>query len=189
MRFRQATDEDVRLIATWRWEVAAWIHDKGSDQWDTKGLSRDEFERRISRSIEAGETWMALDDDGRPIGTIAIDVVADEGLWTNEELENSYVIHRMMVPRSESGKGIGAAMIKFAEDLARAHGRKKLVLDAWDTNKALHRYYESLGFQYVRRVANHWTPSATIYEKYVEHFDPTAQGPTLTPVQFRDKGR
>lgn len=189
MKFRQATMEDIHLLADWRWEVAAWIHAKGSDQWDTTGLSREEFERRITRSIKAGETWLALDDDGRPVGTIAIDVVGDEGLWTDEELSRSYIIHRMMVPRSESGREIGAAMVKFAEDLARSHGRCKLVLDAWNTNKALHQYYESLGFRYVRTVPNHWTPSATLFEKPVADCDPTVKGPERKPVQFRDEGR
>lgn len=189
MKFRQATMDDIHLISAWRWEVAGWIHAKGSDQWDTTGLSRDEFERRITRSIKAGETWLALEDDGRPVGTIAIDVVADEGLWTDDELRQSHIIHRMMVPRSESGRGIGFAMVKFAEDLARSHGRRKLVLDAWNTNKELHRYYESLGFRYARTVPNHWTPSATLFEKQIAGVDSTAKGPELTPVQFRDEGR
>lgn len=189
MRFRQATMDDIHLLSAWRWEVAAWIHEKGSDQWDTSGLSREEFERRITRSIKAGETWLALDDDDRPVGTIAIDVVGDAGLWTDDELRQSYAIHRMMVPRSESGRGIGAAMVKFAEDLARSHGKRKLVLDAWNTNKQLHRYYENLGFKYTRTVTDHWTPSATLFEKPVSNFDPTAKGPDLAPVQFRDEGR
>ncbi len=89
------------LLSAWRWEVAAWIHEKGSDQWDTSGLSREEFERRITRSIKAGETWLALDDDDRPVGTIAIDIVGDAGLWTDDELRQSYAIHRMMVPRGQ----------------------------------------------------------------------------------------
>lgn len=189
MKFRQATMDDVPLITDWRWEVSAWIKSKGSDQWDITGLSREEFERRITRSIKAGETWLALDDDGRPVGTIAIDVVGDAGLWPDDELRQSYVIHRMMVPRTESGRGIGAAMVKFAEDLARSHGRRKLVLDAWNTNKELHRYYESLGFRYARTAPNHWTPSATLFEKQVTDFDPAVTGPELTPVQFRDEGR
>jgi GNAT superfamily N-acetyltransferase len=130
-----------------------------------------------------------LESDGRPVGTIAIDVVGDEGLWSDDELRESYVIHRMMVPRSESGRGIGGLMIDFAEDLARSHGRRKLVLDAWNDNIALHRYYEDLGFRYVRTVVDHWTPSATLFEKIVRNFDPTAKGPNLTPVQFKDAGR
>ncbi|MBP2321541.1 GNAT superfamily N-acetyltransferase [Kibdelosporangium banguiense] len=189
MKFRQATMDDIDLLADWRWEVSAWIHEKGSDQWDITGLSREEFERRITRSIKAGETWLALDDNDRPVGTIAIDVVGDEGLWADEELGESYVIHRMMVPRAYSGRGVGVAMMKFAEDLARSHGRRKLVLDAWNTNKELHSYYESFGFRRVRTVSNHWTPSATLFEKLVPNFDPTAKGPDKTPIQFRDQGR
>jgi GNAT superfamily N-acetyltransferase len=189
MKFRQATMDDVDLLTDWRWEVASWIHAKGSDQWDITGLSREEFQRRITRSIVAGETWLALDNDDNPVGTIAIDVVGDEGLWSDEELRQAYVIHRMMVPRDHRGQGIGGAMIQFAEDLARSHGRRKLVLDVWNTNKELHHYYESFGFQCVRTVPNHWTPSATLFEKPVTDFDPTIKGPDKTPIQFKDKGR
>jgi GNAT superfamily N-acetyltransferase len=105
---------------------------------------------------------MALDDNDQPIGTIAIDLVPDEGLWTRGELEKSYIIHRMMVPRSHGGEGIGAAMVEFAADLARSHGRSMLIIDVWNSNKELHKYYESLGFRYVRIVPNHWAPSATL---------------------------
>ncbi|WP_181043642.1 GNAT family N-acetyltransferase [Actinokineospora auranticolor] len=177
------------LITDWRWEVTDWIHSKGSDQWDSTGLSRDEFQRRISRSIEAGETWLALDNSGEPVGTIAIDLVPDEGLWTGDELSKSYIVHRMMVPRSHAGQGIGKEMIAFAEDLARSHGRQYLVLDAWNTNKSLHEYYESLGFKYVRTVSDHWTPSATLFEKEVSNYDPNVKGPDINPTPFKDKGR
>jgi GNAT superfamily N-acetyltransferase len=189
MKFRQAVAEDIPLLTEWRWSVAEWIRDRGSDQWDTTGLSRDEFASRITRSVDAGETWLALDDDGRPVGTIAIDVVGDDGVWSDDELRQSYVIHRMMVPRSEAGRGIGSAMVKFAEDRARSHGRQKLVLDAWTSNVDLHRYYERLGFRHVRTVPDHWTPSAAVFEKAVDNFDPTIVGPDLTPIQFRDSGR
>jgi len=189
MRFRLATLDDLDAIVSWRWEVASWIHSRGSDQWDTTGLSRDEFKRRITRSISAGETWLAVDESGEPVGTIAIDLVPDEGLWTDEELGRSYIIHRMMVPRKHAGKGTGAKMVEFAEDLARSHGRQVLVIDVWNTNKELHQYYERLGFRYVRTVPHHWTPSATLFEKPVSRFDHSVEGPKLTPVPFKDEGR
>lgn len=190
MRFRRATLDDLDMIAAWRWEVVAWIQSKGSDQWDTTGLSLEEFKRRITRSVNAGETWMALDDEsGEPVGTIAIDLVPDEGLWKDEELDRSYIVHRMMVPRKHAGKDIGAQMVKYAEDVARSHGRRTLVVDVWNSNKELHRYYESLGFRYVRTVDDHWTPSATLFEKEVTDFDPSITGPKLTPVPFKDEGR
>jgi GNAT superfamily N-acetyltransferase len=132
---------------------------------------------------------MALDDTGEPVGTIAIDLVPDEGLWTAEDLEQSFIVHRMMVPRMHAGKDIGRRMVEFAEDLARSHGRRKLVIDVWNTNKELHEYYERLGFRYVRTVSGHWTPSATLFEKEVANFDPSVRGPKLTPVPFKDEGR
>lgn len=189
MKFRHATLDDLETIVAWRREVTDWIHSKGSDQWDNTGLSRAEFERRMIRSIKANETWMAVDDDDNPVGTIAIDLVPDEGLWTDEELGRAYIIHRMMVPRSHAGRGIGARMVEFAESLARRHGREKLVIDVWNSNKNLHRYYEKIGFRYVRTVSNHWTPSATLFERPVSGVDPAARVPELTPTPFKDEGR
>ncbi|WP_084477433.1 GNAT family N-acetyltransferase [Actinokineospora enzanensis] len=189
MKFRRATAEDMDLITDWRWEVTDWIHEKGSDQWGDAGLTRDEFQRRIQRSIDAGETWLAIADNGEPVGTIAVDLVPDEGLWTDDELDRSYIIHRMMVPRGHAGKGIGGEMVKFAENLARSHGRENLILDVWNTNHGLHRYYESLGFEMVRTVPNHWTPSATLFEKRVSNFDPAVVGPKIKATPFKDVGR
>ncbi|GLW95444.1 GNAT family N-acetyltransferase [Actinokineospora globicatena] len=189
MKFRRAIMDDMELITDWRWEVTKWIHEKGSDQWDDTGLTREEFQRRITRSIQAGETWLAFDDDGDPVGTIAVDLVPDAGLWTEEELDQCYIIHRMMVPRSHAGKGIGKSMVAFAEELARSDGRRLLVLDAWNTNTSLHGYYESLGFRYVRTVPNHWTPSATLFERPVTNFDPSARRQNKRVIPFIDEGR
>lgn len=167
MRIRKAAVEDLPTILRWRAEAATWLYKRGSDQWSDSGLSRDAFTDRVTDSIRAGETWIAEDDDGTPLGTIAVDLRSDPGLWSEEELESSFVVHRMITDRSAVGRGVGTRLLDHAEDFARRAGRKMLILDAWNTNRGLHAYYESQGFRYVRTVVDHHTPSATLFERPV----------------------
>jgi GNAT superfamily N-acetyltransferase len=164
---RLATADDVHDILRWREDAAHWLHQRGSDQWSDVGLSRDAFAKRVTESIHNGTTWIAEDDDGTPVGTIAVDSAPDPGLWTPEELRSAYVIHRMITDRSASGRGIGKLMLNHAETLARRDGREVLILDAWTSNPDLHAYYESQGFRRIRTVADHHTPSATLFVRSV----------------------
>lgn len=167
MKIRTATVSDLPTILRWREETAAWLHGRGSDQWSDAGLTRDSFIYRVTESIQAGTTWIAEDDDGNPLGTIAVDSTSDPGLWTPEELERAYVIHRMITDRAAAGRGVGAFMLDHAEGVARQHGRNMLILDAWTSNPDLHVYYQSQGFRCVRTVPDHYTPSATLFERPV----------------------
>jgi GNAT superfamily N-acetyltransferase len=167
VRIRRAVADDVPTILRWRTEAAAWLHKRGSDQWSDSGLSRDAFIDRVTDSIRAGETWIAEGEDGTPLGTIAVDSNPDSGLWSEEELKISFVVHRMITDRSAVGRGVGTRLLDHAEHLARRAGRKMLILDAWNTNRGLHAYYESQGFRHVRTVPGHHTPSATLFERPV----------------------
>jgi GNAT superfamily N-acetyltransferase len=164
---RLATIGDVPAILRWREDAAHWLHQRGSDQWSDAGLSRDAFIHRVTESIHDGDTWIAEDDGGTPLGTIAVDSNPDPGLWTPEELSRAYVIHRMITDRSTSGRGVGKLMLDHAETLARRDGREALILDAWTSNPDLHAYYESQEFRKVRTVPDHHTPSATLFERAV----------------------
>ncbi|MGH3872279.1 MAG: GNAT family N-acetyltransferase [Pseudonocardiaceae bacterium] len=167
MRIRRARQSDLPTIMRWRQEAATWLAAIGSDQWSDAGLTRDSFEQRVSDSITAGETWIAEDDDGTPLGTIAVDSTADAGLWKPEELHGAYVIHRMIIDRTAAGRDVGSKLIDHAVHLAQRNSRVRLILDAWTTNEGLHRYYRSQGFRHVRTVPGHWTPSAALFEREV----------------------
>jgi GNAT superfamily N-acetyltransferase len=167
MRIRPARRGDLPTIMRWRQEAATWLATIGSDQWSDAGLTRDSFQRRVNDSIKSGETWIAEDDDGTPLGTIAIDSTADAGLWKPEELHDAYVIHRMIIDRKVAGRDIGSALIDHAVHLAQRHGRARLILDAWTTNEGLHHYYHTQGFRHIRTVPHHQTPSATLFEREI----------------------
>src|SRR5699024_12408927 len=102
-----------------RAERAQWLSGLGSDQWSHAGLDREEFMERVQVSINAGGTWVWL-EDGAVLGTIALDQWADPGLWSTTEREDSLIVHRMMTTRAAAGRGIGAALLQQAEQIAAA---------------------------------------------------------------------
>ena len=167
MQVRRAMTHELNLIVRWRKEAADWIGDRGSDQWSNAGLDDSAFRERVSESIAAGETWMAVDRDGHPHGTIAIDDKSDPGLWSTEELDSAVIVHRMIVPRFAAGRNVGAALLAQAERVAEERERRFIRLDAWTTNTALHSYYQRVGFRHVRTVNDHHTPSAALFERRV----------------------
>jgi N-acetylglutamate synthase-like GNAT family acetyltransferase len=58
--------------------------------------------------------------------------------------DNCVRLRQMAVPNSLQGKGIGASMLNFAENVARDAGYKKIVMHARKT--AVH-FYEKLGYK------------------------------------------
>lgn len=87
--------------------------------------------------------------------------------WSDAGLTRNAFIHRMITGRSAAGRGVGKLMLDHAENLARRDGRKMFILDAWTSNPDLHAYYESQEFRQVRTVTDHYTSSATLFERPV----------------------
>lgn len=165
MYMRRAHLDDLDTIVTWRQQAATWLAATGSDQWSSAGLDDDTFRRRVTQSIAAGETWMAVGDDGSPLGTIALDQWADEGLWSADTLQKSLVIHRMIIDRAMVGHQIGQAMLDHADRHAAAQGMSWLILDAWTTNTRLHQYYQDNGFEHVGTRPEY--PSGALFQRPV----------------------
>lgn len=167
MIIRRATPTDIPAIINMRRERMDWLAGIGSDQWSV-GLGEDGFAHRVAASINAGETWIATDtttESPTVIGTIAIDHWTNPGLWSEDELADAVIVHRMITPLSAAGQGIGTALLAHADRLAVEDGCPWIRLDAWTTNHALHRLYERCGFRYVRTVEEHPSRSAALFEK------------------------
>ncbi len=45
----------------------------------------------------------------------------------------------MVIDRAAAGQGVGTKLVDHAVRIARRDGRTRLVLDAWTSNKGLHR--------------------------------------------------
>jgi GNAT superfamily N-acetyltransferase len=171
MKIRPADSTDVQTICELRKEAAAWLAEIGSDQWSGTGLDDRAFASRIEKSIEHRGTWMVVDGP-EVIGTIGVDTQFDQGLWTPEEESTAVSVHRMITRRTAAGRGVGTAMLSWANQVALILGRQWLRLDAWTSSKGLHQYYKDQGFSLVRTMPGHRYPSNTLFERRVPKMVP-----------------
>jgi ribosomal protein S18 acetylase RimI-like enzyme len=56
-------------------------------------------------------------------------------------------VEHISVRPAARGKGVGTALIKEAEILAKGLGVQKIQLDSWEFNTNAHSFFEGLGFQ------------------------------------------
>lgn len=138
LTIRQAQPEDVDTIVAIEEEAAAWLRSRGIEP----GKPPRPFREIFAASIAHGYTYVA-EREGTIAGKITLQV--HDSLWSNRPGEALYV-HGLTVRRSFAGREIGRAMLRWAEEQARARGKTYLRLDCNADNPALRSYYERAGF-------------------------------------------
>ncbi len=154
---------DVDTLLAWRRERAAWLDQRGEDQWQVPWPRW-----AVAAAIQSGQTWMVRDGD-TAVATITLTAAIDlddiwksdkgpglnpETLWQpDDDPSNALYVSKLMTPTTHTGSGLGAELLDWAG--GRAHDAELywLRLDAWTTNTNLHDYYRRHGFQHVRTVA------------------------------------
>jgi GNAT superfamily N-acetyltransferase len=153
---------DVDTLLAWRHERAAWLAERGEDQWQVPWPRW-----AVSGAVLAGQTWMVWDGD-TPAASITLTAGVDldtvwksdkhldpDALWLpSDDPGNALYVSKLMVPMAYAGTGLGAELLEWAGGRAYAAELLWLRLDAWTTNTGLHRWYQNLGFHHVRTVAH-----------------------------------
>jgi GNAT superfamily N-acetyltransferase len=166
---RTATAEEVDLALELLDEAAAWTAAIGQPNWPTPFPRR-----RVIANAEAGELYLAS-VAGNVVGTVTL-LWEDAFFWGDDGTDGrAGYVHRLAVRRTNAGTGLGARLLAWADEQVRAAGRSRLRLDVGSHNRPLRRYYERVGFAYVRDVSGEWTAAAgpsqtwntTLYERPV----------------------
>ncbi len=185
---RRAAEDDMPTIIGFIDEAAAWLRTKDTDQWATEWPSRKARDDRVLRGLRARRTWMVENHLCAPVATITIREHGNQKLWTvQEQSEKAVYVSRLIVSRSYSGDGIGAALIDWAGLRGlRGWGAEWVRIDVWSTNVALHNYYEKRGFRFCRICQlpkGEYYPSAALFQKPTSKIDEAAAsrfaGPSL----------
>lgn len=179
LTIRRAGSRDLEAIKELQAESIAWLAAKGEDQWQP-GKPRAPQDRpwsNLEASINLGTCWVA-EDGGKVVATITIDGYADPEFWSAEEADQALYVHRMIVARSHAGQEIGPALLSWADYQAQTANRPYLRLDAWSTNKPLHRYYQALGFTHLRTMTLPHRGSGALFERRV--LNPATSSTPLT---------
>jgi protein-tyrosine phosphatase len=158
----RATLPETNLLIEIHEDTARWLWERGIHQWEPGAFRRD----RLIACIERGEVYLVR-LDGVPVG-MAILQEADEDTW-GARPDDALYIHGLRVLRAYAGRGIGRAILRWAEEQVAARGRIYLRLDCMADNARLRAYYEVAGFRCVGEKAWEDAPSwrSGLYEKRV----------------------
>jgi GNAT superfamily N-acetyltransferase len=88
-----------------------------------------------------GDLFVAVDDADRPLGLIAVG--PDRDYFTGHP--RAYV-HILVVDDAAEGRGVGRALMRQAEDWAREHGMREVVLDVFAGKAGAIAFYERCGY-------------------------------------------
>lgn len=119
-------------------EAAAWLQSRGINQWPHP-FPRAEVERRFA----TGVVYLASVDT-QPAGTFAL-FPTDIAVWGAQPPDALY-LHGLAIRRAYAGSGLGRALLRHAEQIAAAQGKRFVRLDCWAGNAALRRFYNAAGF-------------------------------------------
>jgi GNAT superfamily N-acetyltransferase len=138
-------------------EAAEWLRtSKDTDQWARPWPDRIRHRERMVNDLLKGKTWLVWDGE-TAVATITVDTdepvdLNDKPVWPEHERHRSALyVRRVVVARTYSGCGLGAALLDWAADVAkRDHGADLIRIDVWTTNLELHAYYEGQRFARLR---------------------------------------
>ena len=136
---RRAAPGDEAVVREILEDARRWLAARGIAQWTRP------FEAEwVAAKIAAGEVHVAR-LDGRAVGVVRL-LWEDRLFWGERERGDAGYLHTLAVRRAWAGRGIGADIVRWAEDEARGRGRRFLRLDCAAGNRALGGYYRRLGF-------------------------------------------
>ncbi|SRR6266516_2561543 len=167
---RRATVCDLRTVVGLINEAALWLRTKDTDQWRDKWPTPAGRVKRIAADITLRKTWIAWDDT-TPVGTITIEHEQNPNLpvlWRPDDDRPAVSLHRVVVNRKYAGRRLGEALLEWAgKEAAGRFDVEFTRIDVWTTNDALHRYYEDIGFKFVRYHHDDSYPSGALFQRRI----------------------
>lgn len=123
--------------------VVPAMHAQGNMQWSDDYPSRE----MLARDLANGNLWVA-ESSSALAGVAAITTdqspeYADAGLNLSEP---AVVVHRLAVDPNFRGAGVGAALMRQAEVVARSRGMRVLRVDTNTQNRATQRLFPNMGY-------------------------------------------
>ena len=141
MNVRRAQQEDALTVAGLLDEATVWVNDLGFSQWPLP-FPRDQ----LAAAIDRGEVYVVESEDGEGVATVSM--LPDDPEYWGDQPPDAFYVHKLAVRRDQAGRGIGAAIVEWANAEAAEAGREFLRLDCLADNPGIRDYYEDLGFEH-----------------------------------------
>ncbi|WP_420345802.1 GNAT family N-acetyltransferase [Pelagibius sp.] len=133
-RDRQAA---VTVIACRDAESIAACYDVMHELRD--GLGRASYEERIAEARAQGYRLARAEDRGQTVGVIGY------RLWNDLVFGRSLFVDDLVVAAARRGRGVGQALLRHAEEVARREGCAALRLNSGLWREDAHRFYDAFG--------------------------------------------
>lgn len=127
-------------IVALRDDCGRWLASRGIDQWAPGEVALADVRDQVGR----GEWFLVRDPAHDLLATVRF-LWADELFWGPQPPVAGYV-HGLAVARPAAGRGLGAAVLRWAEARALSAGRDLLRLDCAAHNAGLRAYYTRQGY-------------------------------------------
>jgi GNAT superfamily N-acetyltransferase len=138
---KRARHEDADTVAELLDEATVWVGELGFEQWPLP-FPRDE----LAAAIDRGEVYVVEGEDDEPVATLVL--LQDDPQYWGDRPQDAFYLHKFAVRRDRAGRGIGAAVVEWANAEAAEAGREFLRLDCLCDNPRIRDYYEDLGFEH-----------------------------------------
>jgi GNAT superfamily N-acetyltransferase len=155
---RAARSEDARTAGEILDEATAFMAALGYDEWPVPFPQHE-----LTMRIELGELYVA-ESDGEIAATFTL--LWDDPTFWGERPPDAAYLHKLAIRRRFAGRGLGAALVDWADAQAAAAGRRFLRLDCQRDDPGIRAYYERLGFEH-RGDVDHPRFAAALYERPV----------------------
>jgi len=151
VRIRQGGPSDFDAVLALGDEAVAWMNARGNTtQWGTAPWTGNEKREQMVHRLTHGAGMRVMQSDGgEVVGVIvATETCAD---YAPQADERELYVNLLLTSRRQSGRGIGAALIEQAKEMAGERGIDLIRVDCWageDGN--LVRVYEKYGFRQIQ---------------------------------------
>ncbi|MES2616292.1 MAG: GNAT family N-acetyltransferase [Bacteroidota bacterium] len=137
-----SSEDDMDTIFYLFDEAINYQKKKGYELWP-------QFSRAmILNEINNKQHWKIM--EGNRIVAVLSVLYNDPVIWGVErDAEPAVYLHRIAINPEDKGKGMMKFIKHWAENHARAIGKKYLRMDTWGNNINLRQYYIDCGFEYI----------------------------------------
>jgi len=143
---RKARPEDLDALLQVYDEAVVWLNAHGiTTQWGTTPVSsRVHVVKEITGLIDFG----CVAEADELLGFIAFNSKPDSAFAEFIDIEtlmSATYVHSLVARRTQQARGIGVALLRYAEENARAMGHETFLLSCYAENPKLIAHYESFG--------------------------------------------
>lgn len=160
MLIRLAKKTDIPAIMQLIDQVVPAMIALGNFQWDTTYPNAQVFEN----DINLNQLWLAeIDDTIAGVTAITTDQYPEYARVGWDITQTAIVTHRLAVSANYRGKGVAAALLQQAEQVAINRGINILRIDTNIANAATQKLFPKMGYSFAGEIGLNFRPNLRFY--------------------------